>query len=193
MPTQSRGELQERILMMLPKIADEVKSLATDRDIYWKVQREVIQRNPRFLEMRSPFFEMLNDAYAHGTAMRVRRLVDPTKGTISLTRLLEAMGRKNPELLGSRVPAAELAKDINELKATTLKVKGYVDQYVAHQDQSPTAPRPSYQELDTAIELLVRLTTKYYKVLAESDVDVAVSYLGDPLAIFRFAWIEASC
>ena len=50
---------------------------------------------------------------------------------------------------------------------------------------------PIYRDLDAAIELLKRLLKKYYGVLAGSDIDVVVSYLEDPLTIFRFAWIDA--
>ncbi len=50
--------------------------LATDRDIYWKVQEDVIRKNGRLLAMHSAFFDMMNDAYAHATASRIRRLVE---------------------------------------------------------------------------------------------------------------------
>jgi hypothetical protein len=46
----------------MKEIQNEILDLATDRDIYWKVQREVIQRNHRLLRIRSPFFDMINDA-----------------------------------------------------------------------------------------------------------------------------------
>jgi hypothetical protein len=71
-------------------------------------------------------------------------------------------------------------------------VKDYVDQFIAHHDRSPVATAPIHRELSAAIELLIRLLRKYYGALAGSDIDVAVSYLEDPLTIFRFAWIETS-
>jgi hypothetical protein len=49
-----------RIARDLEEIGNEVMELATDREVYWKVQREVIQRNARLLEMRSAFFDMMN-------------------------------------------------------------------------------------------------------------------------------------
>lgn len=190
MNTLSSEDFLERARHELSKIGDEVICLATDYDIYWKVQREVIQRNSRLLTIRSAFFDMLNDAYAHSAAMRVRRLVDEDNRTISLRRLLKDLS-KYPDLLRGQVTEVELAKDNDELDSATLKVKDYVDQFIAHHDRSPVAAVPIHRDLDAAIELLKRLLKKYHGVLAGSDIDVVVSYLEDPLTIFRFAWIDA--
>jgi hypothetical protein len=190
MSTLNSKSFLERALPELREIRDEVVDLATDRDIYWKVQHEVIQRNSRLLMIRSAFFDMLNDAYSHSAAMRVRRLVDKDNRTISLRRLLEQL-REYPDLLAGRVTEVELAADGAELDRATARVKDYVDQFIAHHDRSPIAGIPIHHELNAAIDLLVRLLRKYYGVLAGSDVDVVVHYLEDPLTIFRFAWIEA--
>jgi len=179
----------ERALHELREIRNEVIDLATDRDIYWKVQHEVIQRNPRLLMIRSAYFDMLNDAYSHSAAMRVRRLVDKDSRTISLRRLLEEL-REYPDLLDGRVTEVELAADGVELDRTTAKVKNYVDQFIAHHQRSPIAEVPIHRELNAAIELLIRLLRKYYSLLAGSDIDVVVHYLEDPLTIFQFAWVE---
>jgi hypothetical protein len=189
MTTLSRKNFMERALHELREIRNEVIDLATDYDIYWKVQRDVIQRNPRLLTIRSAFFDMVNDAYAHSAAMRVRRLVDKNNRTISLRGLLNELSRY-PELLEGRVSAVELAADNKELDQATSKVKDYVDQFIAHHDRSPVATAPIHRELNAAIELLIRLLRKYYGALAGSDIDVVVSYLEDPLTIFRFAWID---
>ena len=88
----------------LVEIRNEVLSLATDRDVYWRVQREVIQKNARLLTTSSPFFDMLNDAYAHSTASRVRRLVDNDSRTVSLRRLMEQLA-DHPEVLAGKMSA----------------------------------------------------------------------------------------
>ena len=190
MNTLSSEDFLEWFRHELSEIRDEVICLATDYAIYWKVQREVIQRNTRLLTIRSAFFDMLNDAYAHSAAMRVRSLVDEDSRTISLRRLLKELS-KYADLLRGQVSEAELAEDSYKLDRATSKVKGYVDQFIAHHDGSPVATAPIHRDLDAAIELLKRLLKKYYGVLAGSDIDVVVSYLEDPLTIFRFAWIDA--
>jgi len=189
MGTLSSNNFLERALLELREIRNEVIDLATDYDIYWKVQRDVIQRNPRLLTIRSAFFDMLNDAYAHSAAMRVRRLVDKDNRTISLRSLLKELS-KYPDSLGGRISEVELAADTEELDQATSKVKDYVDQFIAHHDRSPVATAPIHRELNVAIELIIRLLRKYYGVLGGSDIDVVVSYLEDPLTIFRFAWID---
>ena len=183
----------ERVLEDLNEIRDEVIWLATDHDIYWKVQHEVIQCNARLLMIRSAFFDMLNDSYLYSAAMRVRRLVDKDSRTISLRRFLTELSGY-PDLLKGQVrevELAELAADSDELDSVTSKVKNYVDQFVAHHDRSPVAKAPINKDLNAAIELLIRLLRKYYGVLAGSDLDPVVSYLEDPLTIFGFAWIDA--
>jgi AbiU2 len=184
MGTLSSNNFLERALLELREIRNEVIDLATDYDIYWKVQRDVIQRNPRLLTIRSAFFDMLNDAYAHSAAMRVRRLVDKDNRTISLRSLLKELS-KYPDSLGGRISEVELAADTEELDQATSKVKDYVDQFIAHHDRSPVATAPIHRELNVAIEVIIRLLRKYYGVLGGSDIDVVVSYLEDPLTIFR--------
>lgn len=175
----------------LIEIRNEILDLATDRDVYWKVQRDVIQQNTRLLMMRSPFFDMLNDAYAHATAARVRRLVDRDYRAISLRRLIEAL-RDYPDLLAGRMALADLEEDLAQLDKTCENVKGYVDQFVAHHDRNSSANVPTHRELNEAVDALIKTFRKYYAVINDSDIDVVVSYLEEPLSIFRFPWIDTT-
>ena len=182
-------DFKESALEQLLEIRAEIIELATDRDIYWKVQREVIQRNARLLTIRSAFFHMLNDSYAHATAARVRRLVDRDTRTISLRRLLHQLAGY-PELFAHKVTPDELARDIDKLDQACVRVKDYVDQFVAHHDRSRSASAPTHRELNEAIDVLIGTFRKYYGVLAETDIDAVVSYLEQPFAIFRFPWLD---
>jgi DNA mismatch repair ATPase MutS len=174
----------------LVEIRNEVLSLATDRDVYWRVQREVIQKNARLLTTSSPFFDMLNDAYAHATASRVRRLVDHDSRTVSLRRLLEQLA-DYPELLAGKMSADDLKRDLAELETTCKKVKDYVDQFVAHHDRNSCAPAPTHRELNQAVYTVIAKFRTYYALINNADVDPVVGYLEDPLSIFRFPWIDA--
>ena len=132
---------------------------------------------------------MLNDAYAHSTATRVRRLIDRNNRTISVRRLLKDLG-KYPDVLPEIIGKDELVRDIELLDRATSKIKGYVDQFVAHHDRKPTSEAPIYRELNGAIDLLIQLFKKYYGAIAGADFDPIVSYLEEPLSIFRFSWFE---
>ncbi len=174
----------------LTEISNEVSDLATDREVYWKVQREVIQKNPRLLTTRSPFLDMLNGAYAHATASRVRRLVDRNSRTVSLRRLIARLGGY-PDLLAGKVSPDDLTRDLAELDSTCKKVTDYVDQFVAHHERNSCAPTPTHRELNEAVDTLIAKFRTYYALINDSDIDVVVRYLEDTLWIFRFPWIDA--
>jgi len=169
------------------ELRGEVLELVEDHDIYWKVQR-VIQSNARLLGARSGFFDMMNDGFAHSTALRVRRVVDTDHRTVSLLRLLRDLV-SYPGLLSGKVKKIELENDIRELEESTKKIKEYVDQFVAHHDRTPTADTPINRELTRAIEAISRLFKKYYSALMNTDIELRISHLEDPLAIFRYSWI----
>lgn len=184
----------------LERLRDEILCLATDRDIYWKVQKEVIQRNSKLLTIRSPFIDMLDRSYAHATVASIRRLTDGRKGTVSLTRVLrelqgqpEKFVRHIGEVAGEKwvmqVNKKEIEQDLKSLQETCEPVKRYADQYVAHHDRVPDPELPKYRDVNKAIDELSRIFKKYYALLAGGDLEPVVSYLEGPLAVFRFAWL----
>lgn len=151
----------------------------------------MIQRNSRLLRTRNPFLDMMNDAYAHATASRVRRLIDRDSRTVSLRKLIEEIAGY-PDLFVGRASPEDVQSHLAELDKTCKKVKDYVDQFVAHHDRSSSAPVPTHRELNEAIDTLITTFKKYYALINNADIDVGVSYLEDPLSIFRFAWIETT-
>lgn len=187
LPKLREKNFLERAACEMRELRDETLELVEDHDIYWKVQR-VIQNNARLLSARSSFFDMMNDGFAHSTALRVRRIVDTDHRTISLLRLLRDLV-SYPGLLSGKVKEVELENDIRELEESTKKIKEYVDQFVAHHDRAPTADTPINRELTRAIETISRMFRKYYGVLMNTDLDLRMSRLGDPLEIFRYPWI----
>src|ERR1022692_1293590 len=187
-PTLSDRNFQERAACQLRELMHEVRDLLANHDLYWKVQR-VIHSNPRLLAARSRFFDLMNNDFAHSTTMRVRRIVDKTKGTVSLLRLLRGLA-KHPGLLVGKVTAGELETDIQELEKATKGLKDYVDHYVAHHAQSPTADIPFNREVNRVVETIGRVYRKYYCVVMGADIDLSpVDQAPNPLAIFRFPWI----
>jgi hypothetical protein len=185
----SSSNFRIRASAELDEIRNEILDLATDRDVYWKVQREVIQRNARLLTAHNAFFDMMNDSYAHATASRVRRLIDRDYRVISLRRLIEALG-DYPDLLSGKMSFENLKEDLAKLDRTCEKVKGYVDQFVAHHERNSSALVPTHQELNEAVDALIETFRKYYAVINSADIEVVVDYLEEPLSIFRFPWIE---
>ena len=174
----------------------EILDLATDNDIFWKFQKEVMQGNARLLKIRSPFIDMLNRSYAHATAARIRRLTDRHKDSISLVKLLDEL-QNHPALLVRslgvermviRIGRKELEQDLRDLDAACCPVTNYVDRHVAHHDKRQSAV-PKHRDVNAAIEKLIEIFKKYYSLLIGGDTDVVVSYLEGPFAVFRFAWL----
>lgn len=131
---------------------------------------------------------MMNDGFSHSAAVRVRRIVDTNPRTISLLRLLKDL-LSYPGLLVGKVADTELGHDIVELEEATKKIKKYVNQFVAHHDRTPTADTPINRELTRAIETISSMFRKYYRVLLNTDIELRIDHLEDPLAIFRYSWL----
>jgi hypothetical protein len=185
----SASNFKLRATQEITELRDEVIALATDRDIYWKVQREVIQKNARLLTMHSAFFDMMNDSYAHATASRVRRLLDRDQRTVSLRRLLDNIARY-PDILTGEPTLRELKADLVALDTTCKEVKDYVDQFVAHHDRNSTAIVPTHRQLNEAVDTIIAKFRRYYAFLTDADIDVVVGYLQGSLAIFEFPWVD---
>ena len=83
-----------------------------------------------------------------------------------------------------------LKEDLAKLDRTCERVKGYVDQFVAHHDRTSSASVPTHRELNEAVDALVETFRKYYAIVNDADIEVVVGYLEEPLSIFRFPWIE---
>jgi len=176
----------ERTARELQELKGDMLELIEDHDIYWKVQR-VIQSNARLLTAHSSFFDMMNDGFAYAAAIRIRRIVDEDNRTVSLLRVLAEL-RNHPKL----TDAHELTRDIQELRDTTARIRRYVNQYVAHRQRKATAEIPKNRELTSAIETISSIFRKYYGVVLNTDIDLHVSHLTDPLEIFRFSWIPSA-
>ena len=194
----SNADFKQKAKEYLRTIHAEILDLATDSDIFWRFQKEVMQRNARLLKIRSPFIDMLNRSYAHATAARIRRLTDRHKDCVSLAKLLDEL-QNHPALLirqlgvenmVNRVSRGELQKDLMDLDAACRPVTDYVDKHVAHHDKRPRSAVPKPRVVNAAIDKLIEIFKKYYTLLIGSDIDVCVvPYLEEPLAAFRFAWL----
>ena len=194
----STADFKQKTVKYLQSIHDDILDLATDSDIFWKFQKDVMQRNARLLTIRSPFIDMLNRSYTHATAARIRRLTDRHKDCISLAKLLEEL-QNHPALLKrhigvenivKRVSRQELEQDLMELDAACRPVTDYVDKHVAHHDKRQSSVLPKHRDVNAAIDKLIEIFKKYYSLLVGADTDVVVSYLEGPLAVFRFAWLQ---
>ena len=185
----SEKQFRERIKVELREIGKQVASLAADRDIYRKLETEVIQKNPRLQSSRSAFFHMVRGAYTDAMAVRVLRLLDAETPGLSLRRVLAQIG-EYPELLHDKVGEREFANDSAALDRAVADLSAVMDPHFAYHERTPSALASTHRALDGALDTMISTLKTYYWVVAEGHLDLEPTYAEDPLAIFRFEWVE---
>ncbi len=185
----SEKQFRERAKVELREIGKQAASLATDRDIYRKLERDVIAANPRLESSRSPFLVMVRGAYTDAMAIRVLRLLDADSAGLSLWRVLTQIA-EYPQLLHDKVGDREFANDQAALDRAAANLKAVMDPHFSHHERTPSAMASMHRALDEAIDAMIATLKTYYWVVAEGHLDLEAKYPEDPLAIFRFAWVE---
>ncbi len=182
-------QFRERARSELREIRNQVLSLARDRDIYWKLERDVIERNPELHGVRNAFLDMVRAAYADAMATRVLRLLDADNTDLSLRRVLTQL-EEYPHLLHDKVSKREFADDRAELDRAAANLKQVLNPHFGHHERTLSALASTHRELDQAIDAIISTLKTYYWIVADAYLDFEVSYPEDPLAIFQFPWIK---
>ena len=189
MPTEK--QFRERTKVELREIGKQVASLATDRDIYRKLERDVIAANSRLESARSPFLVMMRGAYTDAMVIRVLRLLDADGAGLSLRRVLAQIA-EYPQLLHDKVGDREFTSDQAALDRAAVNLKAATDPHFSHHERTPSVMASTHRALDEALDAMISTVKTYYWVVAEAYLDLEVKYVEDPLAIFRFAWVEGN-
>jgi hypothetical protein len=181
-------QFRERASRELREIGKQALALATDRDLYGRFEREVVQPNPELAGNGTAFLEMLRGAYTDATTMRLRRLLAP-EANLSLRRIVVQLA-DYPDLLHQKITARELADDAAELGKLAAHLKEQIEPHFSPRERTPGALGSTNRELDRAMDRFCDLVKKYYWVVAGGYLDFEVKYTGDPLAVFRSAWMR---
>lgn len=187
----SEKQFRERAKGELRQIGSQVLSLATDRDVYWRMEREIIQPNPQLRNARSAFLDLLRGAYTDATAARVLRLLDGQDTGISLPRVLEQLANY-PQLLHDRITEQECAADRAALQQVATNLQQVIEPHFAHHERTLSALASTHRELDRAIDLMISTVKTYYWIVADSYIDLDIQHSEDPMAIFSSAWAVAA-
>jgi len=185
----SEKQFRERTKVEMREIGKQVASLATDRDLYRKLETEIIAGNPRLQSSRSAFLPMVRGAYTDAMAVRVLRLLDADAPGLSLRRVLSQIG-EYPEVLHDKVGDREFAKECAALDEAAGNLKAVMDPHFASHERTPAALASTHRALDDALDKLIATLTMYYWIVTESHLDVKPNYAEDPLAVFQFAWMD---
>jgi len=188
-PMLNEKQFRDRATRELREIGNQVQSLSSDRDLYRKLETEVVPSNPRLSDSSSNFLAMVRAAYIDATTMRLRRLYAPD-ANLSLRRLVAQISGY-PDLLHDKLTSKELKSDVAHLDRTATYLKEHVDPHFARPERTPAALATANRELDRALDLLIDCVKRYYWIVADSYIDLDVSSTEDPMAVFRFPWIDA--
>ncbi len=183
----SEKQFRERAKIELRQIGSQVLALATDRDIYWKLEREIIQPNPQLCDARSAFLDMLRGCYADAMAVRVLRLLQGEEGGVSLPRVLAQLA-EYPQLLHDRITEGELADDRAALIQAASELQGAGAPRVGHHERTLAALAATQRALDSAIDRMISTVKTYYWIVTETHLDLDIQHPENPLSIFQFAW-----
>jgi hypothetical protein len=209
---------RERAREWIDTIYSEVQNTVVDNHIFWEVQR-IRSSNPRLSETGSVFWQWMIQAFAHSTAIAIRRQVKKDDQSVSLHRLLAEMrdfpdvfdrayfvslyrpelrSRGNVQfdrLAGDGAPDLRQAagRDIEELSRQTHTAEYYADRRVAHYDsRGLDRGAPTFDDLKSAVTCLGGLVKKYRFALKSETVLDLMPALPDWTHIFTFPWIDNS-
>jgi len=187
----SEKQFREHARAELRQIAKQLKGLATDRDVYWKLEREIVEPNVQLHHSRSAFLDMLRGCYVDAMAGRILRLLQPAEADVSLPRILEQLAAY-PELLHDRLSQRELADDRRALQQAIIDIKHVTLPRTAHHERTLPALASAHRAIDATIDQLLAFVKNYYWIIADSHIGLEVSHAEDPIAIFQFAWAVPS-
>jgi len=179
----------DRATRELREIGKQAQALVSDRDLAHKLESEVIARNPRLSDNTATFLGMIRASYTDATTMRLRRLYAPD-ANLSLRRIVLQLS-DYPELLHDKLTAKELASDAAELDRAATTLKEQMEPHFTSRERTSAALTSTNRELDRALDLLIDCIKRYYWIVSHAHIDLDPSLEQDPLAVFRFAWIES--
>jgi hypothetical protein len=185
-PILSEKQFRERARTELRQIGAQLKGIATDREVYRKLEHEIVERNPQ-LQARNAFLDMVRGCYADGMTARVLRLLEPPTGDASLPRILAQLA-DYPELLHERVTQRELAHDAGALARAATHLRSLPLSPAAHHERTVSALASTHRTLDAALDLMLTTAQTYYWIVADSYLDLETGNAEETLSIFQFPW-----
>ena len=182
-------QFRDRAVRELREIGKLVQSLTTDRELYRKLESEIIGTSSELAHSSSPYLLMLRGNYTDATTMRLRRLFAPD-ANLSLRRLIGQIS-EYPEMLHDKLTGKELADDLSEFDKFGTLLKEQIDPHFSNHERTPASLETANRVLDRAIDLLHDCVRRYYWIVSDSYIDVDPVETADALAIFQKPWMES--
>ncbi len=216
-PTKiSTDPIVKKLADHLQEIFNDVSSLAENKYVFLRF-REIMQPNIGITD--NVFFDHYVVNYVNSASAAVRRQVD-TKASRGGLRILLGDISKSIALItkedymrpfgigltfeGERIwseryggkdtlDPAIVQADITLLESTAKPIKDMVDKRVAHRDKDAHLYNAQYNDLHNAIDLLEKLTIKYYTLIASTGSGIDSLLAGNIAgweSIFKEPWVS---
>ena len=173
----SEKQFGERASRELREIGNQVQGMITDRELYSRLEAEVLQSTPELGGNGNAFPGMVRGAYADATTMRLRRLL-ATESSLSLRRVIDQLIHY-PDLLHQKVNTREMADDAAELDKMAAYLKEQIEPHFLPRERTPGALAPTLSDLGRALDLVSGLLKKYYWVVCEGHLDLEAKVGGE--------------
>ena len=188
----------------------EIQHLAHMDDVFWQIQA-IISANAD-VNKAEVFQDWIGYSYVYTMAVGLRRLVDRTKGTVSLVRLLEDLKRNCTLLTRERyislseelffrehamqwwdeltgggqghVTRARINEMLKELKGASSAGERYANDYVTHHAECTHPNPPSFKEVRQALAVAARTCRWCIRLLRADDV-------GSPVPVLISDWLKS--
>ena len=174
-------QFRERASRELREIGNQVSGLVTDREVFRRVDREILEGGVE--PGGSMFADVFRGAYADALTMRLRRLL-ATESSLSLRRVVDQI-IDYPDLLHQKVNLREVADDSSELEKMATFLKEQIEPHFLPRERTAGALAPTLRDLDRTLDQLSALLQKYYWVVCDGYLDLDAKLSGDPLARLR--------
>lgn len=182
----SEKQFRERAKTELRQIGEQLLSLATDRDVYRRFERDIAANNPQLQAARSEFIDMLRGSYAVSMTTRISALLDCERDPC-LAEVLKALAQ-HQQILQDKLTEREFSEDRAALQQAFVRLRRAMSPYSAHHERTMPALAALHREVDAALDLMIETVKTYYWVVAGGYLELEVKYSGDPMSIFEFAW-----
>jgi hypothetical protein len=179
-------QFRKRAKTELRQIGDQLLSMATDRDIYWKLEQEIVRNNSQLQGGRSEFLDLLRGCYVDAMTARVLHLLDAGVSP-SLPRVLTALAQ-HEQIMRDKVTEREFADDRDALQQAVINLQRVTVPHVGHHERTLPALASLQRELDIALDRMIDTVKTYYWIVCDSYLEMDVKHCGDPLSVFQFAW-----
>jgi hypothetical protein len=206
-------------LRWLEVVKNEVRELIKAKYTYHEILN-MIDNNPLLNKQSNLFYEYLAHTYVSHVVIGVRRQIKCSKQSISIIRLLREMST-SPQILSRKyfvalykpstidwanedfnqfassnsvyIDSSLVANDLTSLRNASRRLEGFADKHVAHRDQSGLKDPPTFNDVDSCIDLLDKLYVKYHFLFHAKLIDTLFTEPKHEWKnIFRVPWLPST-